>query len=54
VPDSINRPFPVSGLFTGTARRIKCIDSHGKIVYLMHVDGLDAEFCRRVSEEIIP
>ena len=32
----------------------RTLDSHGETVYLMHVDGLDAEFCLRVSGEIIP
>jgi hypothetical protein len=32
----------------------RTLDSHGETLYLMHVDGLDAEFCRRVTEVIIP
>jgi len=32
----------------------RTLDSHGETVYLMNVDGLDAEFCRRVTKEIIP
>jgi hypothetical protein len=29
-------------------------DIDGETVYLMHVDGLDAEFCARIAAEIIP
>ena len=30
------------------------LDMDGETVYLMHVDGLDAEFCTRIAAEVIP
>jgi hypothetical protein len=30
------------------------LNGHGETIYLMHVDELNAGFCRRVSEELIP
>lgn len=32
----------------------KTLDIDGETIHLMHVDGLDGEFCSKVSEEIIP
>ena len=32
----------------------KTLDLNGETIHLMNIDALDGEFCRRISEEIIP